>query len=68
MDFDHSGVVVSQEDITLESADHEGDIPMEFEHIEEQQMLMDTGSEEIIGNSPFLFYFQISSQFKNIQN
>ncbi|XP_075980462.1 uncharacterized protein LOC142979444 isoform X2 [Anticarsia gemmatalis] len=48
MDFDHSGVVVNQEDITLETTDHEGDIPMEFEHIEEQPMLMDTGNEEII--------------------
>ncbi|XP_026746326.1 protein lin-54 homolog isoform X3 [Trichoplusia ni] len=48
MDFDHSGVVVSQEDIALETTGHEADIPMEFEHIEEQPMLMDTGSEEII--------------------
>uniref|UniRef100_A0A2A4IYM3 CRC domain-containing protein n=1 Tax=Heliothis virescens TaxID=7102 RepID=A0A2A4IYM3_HELVI len=48
MDFDHSGVVVSQEDISLETTGHEPDIPMEFENIEEQQMLMDTGGEEII--------------------
>ncbi|KAG6451407.1 hypothetical protein O3G_MSEX007125 [Manduca sexta] len=45
MDFDNSGVVVNQADITLETSEHEGEIPMEFE---EQQMLMDTGSEEII--------------------
>ncbi|CAB3234240.1 unnamed protein product [Arctia plantaginis] len=48
MDFDHSGVVVTQEDIALETTGHEGDIPMEFENIEEQPMLMDTGNEEII--------------------
>nr|XP_021189740.2 protein lin-54 homolog isoform X1 [Helicoverpa armigera] len=48
MDFDHSGVVVNQDDISLETTGHEPDIPMEFENIEEQQMLMDTGGEEII--------------------
>ncbi|CAH1639258.1 unnamed protein product [Spodoptera littoralis] len=48
MDFDHEAGVVSQEDIPLETTGHEPDIPMEFESIEEQQMLMDTGTEEII--------------------
>ncbi|KAH9639613.1 hypothetical protein HF086_010020 [Spodoptera exigua] len=48
MDFDHTEGVVSQEDISLETTGHEPDIPMEFENIEEQQMLMDTEGEEII--------------------
>ncbi|XP_052755070.1 protein lin-54 homolog isoform X2 [Galleria mellonella] len=49
MDFTHSeDAVVSQADITLEASGQEGDIPMEFEHIEQQPMLMDTGNEEII--------------------
>lgn len=52
VDFDHSeDAVVSQVDITLEGTTHEEGIPMEFEHIEEQPMLMDTGNEEIIGNN-----------------
>lgn len=49
MDFDHSSVVVTQDDMSLETTGHEPDIPMEFENMEEHQMLMDTGSEEIIG-------------------
>lgn len=63
MDFDHSGVVVTQEDIALETTGHEGDIPMEFEHIEEQPMLMDTGNEEIIGNNLFLSIQPIAVYF-----
>ncbi|KAJ8712447.1 hypothetical protein PYW07_005289 [Mythimna separata] len=47
MDFDHSEVVVHEDDISLETTGHEPDIPMEFENIADQQMLMDTGSEEI---------------------
>lgn len=50
MDFDHSqDTVVSQADISLGADVHDGGIPMEFEHIEEQPILMDTGNEEIIG-------------------
>lgn len=40
---------MNQNDITLEYSGHEESIPMEFEHNEEQPILMDTGSEEIIG-------------------
>ncbi|KAJ8715188.1 hypothetical protein PYW08_005169 [Mythimna loreyi] len=47
MDFDHSEVVVHEDDISLETTGHEPDIPMEFENITDQQMLMDTGGEEI---------------------
>lgn len=59
MDFDHEAGVVSQEDIPLETTGHEPDIPMEFESIEEQQMLMDTGTEEIIGNFVCLSYYNL---------
>ncbi|XP_053610887.1 protein lin-54 homolog isoform X2 [Plodia interpunctella] len=46
MDFDHSEDAA---EITLESSNHGGDIPMEFETMEDKQaMLMDTGSEEVI--------------------
>ncbi|XP_013180231.1 PREDICTED: protein lin-54 homolog [Papilio xuthus] len=49
VDFGHSeDTVVSQADITLEDSGHEAGIAMDFENIEEQPMLMDTGSEEII--------------------
>ncbi|XP_026321238.1 protein lin-54 homolog isoform X2 [Hyposmocoma kahamanoa] len=49
VDFDHSqDNVVSQADISLGAEVHDGGIPMEFGHIEEQPMLMDTGNEEII--------------------
>ncbi|KAM3965852.1 uncharacterized protein ACR2FA_000180 [Aphomia sociella] len=49
MDFEHSeDTVVSQADITLNASSNAGDIPMEFENIEQQPMLMDTGNEEII--------------------
>lgn len=41
MDFDHSGVVINQGDITFES----NESVIKFE---DQQMLMDTGNEEII--------------------
>lgn len=51
MDFGNPEDAVNQADITLDDSGHEGGIPMEFEHIEEQPMLMDTGSEEIIGKS-----------------
>lgn len=51
MDFEHAGdVVVSQAGMNLDAGTHDGDMQMEFEHIEEQPMLMDTGNEEIIGN------------------
>ncbi|KAL4711497.1 hypothetical protein ACJJTC_000513 [Scirpophaga incertulas] len=46
MDFEASDVVVSQEDLNLATSSNEGSIPMEFEQIEEQPMLL--GSEEII--------------------
>lgn len=50
VDFDHSqDNVVSQADISLGPEVHDEGIPMEFEPIEEQPMLMDTGNEEIIG-------------------
>lgn len=50
MDFDHSqDTVVSQADISLGGEVDDEGIPMEFEHIEEQPILMDTGNEEIIG-------------------
>ncbi|KAJ0174530.1 hypothetical protein K1T71_009638 [Dendrolimus kikuchii] len=48
MDFDQSSVVINETDISLEPGAHEGDIPMEFENIEEEQMLMETGNEEVI--------------------
>ncbi|RVE45499.1 hypothetical protein evm_009838 [Chilo suppressalis] len=48
MDFESADVVVSQADISLDTSTQEGDIAMEFEHIEEQPMLMDSGNEEII--------------------
>ncbi|CAH0725583.1 unnamed protein product, partial [Brenthis ino] len=49
VDFEHSeDAIVNQNDITLEYSGHEESIPMEFEHNEEQPILMDTGSEEII--------------------
>ncbi|XP_068617640.1 protein lin-54 homolog isoform X2 [Battus philenor] len=49
VDFGHpEDTVVDQTHISLEHGGHDGGIPMEFEHIEEQPMLMDTGSEEII--------------------
>ncbi|XP_013148346.1 PREDICTED: uncharacterized protein LOC106110933 isoform X2 [Papilio polytes] len=49
VDFGHSeDTVVSQADIALEESAHEAGIAMDFDHIEEQPMLMDTGSEEII--------------------
>lgn len=51
MDFGHVGdVVVSQADISLDAGSHDPGMNMEFEHIEEQPILMDTGNEEIIGN------------------
>ncbi|KAL0871368.1 hypothetical protein ABMA27_005103 [Loxostege sticticalis] len=49
MDFGHVGdVVVSQADISLDAGSHDPGMNMEFEHIEEQPILMDTGNEEII--------------------
>lgn len=42
--------VVTQGDITLESSDIEG-MAMEFEHIEEQPMLMESGGEEVISTA-----------------
>lgn len=54
MDFDHAGVVINQGDISLES--NEGVIPIQFE---EQQMLMDTGNEEIIGKCYLTKYFYL---------
>lgn len=57
MDFDHSqDNVVSQADISLSADVHDGGIPMEFEHIEEQPILMDTGNEEIIGNQSLVLH------------
>lgn len=54
MDFEPPGdAVVGQADISL-NASHDGGLPMEFESIEEQPMLMDTENEQIIGNSYFL--------------
>ena len=58
MDFGHSeDTIVTQNDITLEYSGHEESIPMEFEHNEEQPILMDTGGEEIIGNLLFLIFY-----------
>lgn len=55
MDFGHSeDTVVSQADIALEESAHEAGIAMDFDHIDEQPILMDTGSEEIIGSFIFL--------------
>ncbi|CAH2093105.1 unnamed protein product [Euphydryas editha] len=50
VDFEHSEEnVVNQADLVLEQhSGQEETIPMEFEHNEDQAMLMDTGSEEII--------------------
>ncbi|XP_032518934.2 protein lin-54 homolog isoform X2 [Danaus plexippus] len=49
VDFGHTDdVEVSQASITLIQSGHDESIPMEFEHSEEQPMLMDTGNEEII--------------------
>ncbi|XP_028161662.1 protein lin-54 homolog isoform X8 [Ostrinia furnacalis] len=50
MDFENVGdVVVSQADISLDaSACSDGGMQMEFQHMEEQSVLMDTGHEEII--------------------
>ncbi|XP_063829126.1 uncharacterized protein LOC135078515 [Ostrinia nubilalis] len=50
MDFENVGdVVVSQADISLDaSACGDGGMQMEFQHMEEQSVLMDTGHEEII--------------------
>lgn len=57
VDFDHSqDNVVSQADISLGAEVHDGGIPMEFGHIEEQPMLMDTGNEEIIGKLSLVFH------------
>lgn len=42
-------IVVSEAGMTLEQA-HDESMPMEFEHTEEQPILMDTVNEEIIGN------------------
>lgn len=46
MDFDNAGVVVSQDNMTLSANEHSGDLSMDFE---EQQILMDAGTEEVIG-------------------
>lgn len=59
MDFEHAAdVVVSQADIALDSGtlNNDGDIAMQFVHIEEQPMLMDPGNEEIIGKSEMNTY------------
>ncbi|XP_059048709.1 protein lin-54 homolog isoform X1 [Achroia grisella] len=49
MDFTQSeDTVDGQAGISLDASGPEGDIPMEFENIEQQPILMDTGSEEII--------------------
>ncbi|XP_028029327.1 protein lin-54 homolog isoform X2 [Bombyx mandarina] len=47
MDFDNAGVVVSQDNMTLSANEHSGDLSMDFE---EQQILMDAGTEEVIGD------------------
>ncbi|XP_072944681.1 uncharacterized protein [Epargyreus clarus] len=49
VDFEATdSVEVSQGDLSLPSTTNDESMPMEFEQIEEQPMLMDTGSEEII--------------------
>ncbi|CAG9788832.1 unnamed protein product [Diatraea saccharalis] len=49
IDFENAeDVVVSQADINLDTSTQGGEIAMEFEHIEEQPILMDSGNEEII--------------------
>ncbi|CAH2044003.1 unnamed protein product, partial [Iphiclides podalirius] len=48
VDFGNPEDPVNQVDISLEHSGQDAGIPMEFEHIEVQPMLMDTGSEEII--------------------
>ncbi|XP_063626120.1 protein lin-54 homolog isoform X4 [Cydia splendana] len=59
VDFEPPGdVVVSQADISLDAHSHEANMPMEFESIEEQPMLMDAESEQIIGYSDDQFNLQ----------
>ncbi|XP_049876230.1 protein lin-54 homolog isoform X2 [Pectinophora gossypiella] len=49
VDFDQAeDTVVTQADITLDAGSHEDSMQMEFEHIQEQPILMDTGNDEII--------------------
>lgn len=48
MDFDSSSVVIKEDELILEPDAHDDRMPMEFENTEEEQMLMDTGNEEII--------------------
>ncbi|XP_063537533.1 protein lin-54 homolog, partial [Cydia strobilella] len=59
VDFEPPGdVVVSQADISLDAHSHEANMSMEFESIEEQPMLMDAESEQIIGYSDDQFNLQ----------
>ncbi|XP_047992510.1 protein lin-54 homolog isoform X2 [Leguminivora glycinivorella] len=59
VDFEPPGdVVVSQADISLDAHSHEANMPMEFESIEEQPMLMDAENEQIIGYSDDQFNLQ----------
>lgn len=54
MDFeDANNVVISESNIGLAS-EHD-DIPMEFENIQEQPILMETENEEIIGKDISIF-------------
>ncbi|XP_073961777.1 uncharacterized protein [Choristoneura fumiferana] len=65
VDFEPPGdAVVGQTDISLD-ASHEASLPMEFESIEEQPMLMDTENEQIIGYSDDQFTLQ---EFVNQQD
>ncbi|XP_045774873.1 protein lin-54 homolog isoform X2 [Maniola jurtina] len=49
VDFEQpEDIVVSEAGMSIEATPHEQSIPMEFEHTEEQPILMDTTNEEII--------------------
>lgn len=52
MDFEHSEVI-DQSDITLDTSSHVEDIPMEFEHVKDKPILMDTEGEEVVGRYSF---------------
>lgn len=51
MDFEHAGVEVSQEDISLEDSTERDNIPMDMDNVQEQHTLLEGGNEEVISKN-----------------